>query len=218
MAFEREREEMVAEQLEARGIRDARVLDAMRRVPRHRFVPPELLGHAYDDTPLPIGEQQTISQPYIVALMSEALELPRRGRARARDRYRLGLPGGRAGRDGCAACSPIELLPGAGAPGPRRARGAGNRRPGAGGGRRRHAGLARTRARTTAIIVTAGAPRIPRPLLAQLAPAGCLVLPIGERDVQTLVRLRRGAQGLIEDYLGDCRFVKLHGAYGWDEH
>ena len=66
--------------------------------------------------------------------------------------------------------------------------------------------------------MTAGAPRIPRPLLAQLAPAGCLVLPIGERDVQTLVRLRRGAQGLIEDYLGDCRFVKLHGAYGWDEH
>src|SRR5262249_37691418 len=73
MAFEHEREQMVVRQLESRGIHDARVLDAMRRVPRHRFVPSELIAHAYEDTPLPIGEQQTISQPYIVALMSEAL-------------------------------------------------------------------------------------------------------------------------------------------------
>src|SRR5262249_61677566 len=68
------------------------------------------------------------------------------------------------------------------------------------------------------IMVTAGAPQIPRPLLTQLTPRGCLVLPIGEQDVQTLVRLRRGEQGLTEDYLGECRFVKLHGAYGWDQH
>ena len=75
MAFEREREDMVSRQLEARGIRDARVLDAMRRVPRERFVAAELAEHAHDDTPLPIGERQTISQPYMVALMSEALDL-----------------------------------------------------------------------------------------------------------------------------------------------
>ena len=68
------------------------------------------------------------------------------------------------------------------------------------------------------IVVTAGAPQIPRPLLEQLALGGCLVLPMGEEDVQTLVRLRRGPQGLTEEYLGDCRFVKLRGAYGWSEH
>jgi protein-L-isoaspartate(D-aspartate) O-methyltransferase len=66
--------------------------------------------------------------------------------------------------------------------------------------------------------VTAGAPIIPRPLVAQLAPHGCLVLPIGEPEVQTLVRIARGPDGsLVEEYLGSCRFVKLHGAYGWEE-
>jgi protein-L-isoaspartate(D-aspartate) O-methyltransferase len=216
VAFERERAEMVTEQLESRGIRDARVLDAMRRVPRHRFVPPELLGHAYDDTPLPIGEQQTISQPYIVALMSEALGLPAAGGRVLEIGTGSGYQAAVLAAMGAQVLS-VELLPVLA----RRARdvlaelgmedrvrvvdgdgtlGAPDSGPYDG------------------IIVTAGAPRIPRPLLAQLAPAGCLVLPIGERDVQTLVRLRRGAQGLIEDYLGECRFVKLHGAYGWDEH
>ena len=78
VAFEAERERMVAEQLEARGIEDARVLDAMRRVPRHLFVEPALQDRAYDDTPLPIGQHQTISQPYMVALMSATLD-PRPG-------------------------------------------------------------------------------------------------------------------------------------------
>ena len=67
------------------------------------------------------------------------------------------------------------------------------------------------------IVVTAGAPQIPRPLLEQLALGGRLVLPMGEEDLQTLVRLRRGPQGLVEEYLGECRFVKLRGAYGWSE-
>jgi len=215
LAFERERAEMVTEQLEARGIRDVRVLDAMRRVPRHRFVPPELLGHAYEDTPLPIGEQQTISQPYIVALMSEALGLPAAGGRVLEIGTGSGYQAAILAAMGAQVLS-VELLPALA----RRARdvlaelgmedqvrvvdgdgtlGAPDTGPYDG------------------IIVTAGAPRIPRPLLAQLAPVGCLVLPIGERDVQTLVRLLRGAQGLIEDYLGECRFVNLHGAYGWDE-
>ena len=68
-----------------------------------------------------------------------------------------------------------------------------------------------------AILVTAGAPQIPRPLLDQLAPQGRLVLPMGEDELQSLVRLRRGATGLVEEYLGECRFVKLRGRYGWDE-
>src|SRR5688500_6648343 len=74
-AFEAARARLVAVQLEGRGIRDARVLDAMRRVPRHRFVPPELAERAYADSPLPIGLEQTISQPYIVAYMTEAAEV-----------------------------------------------------------------------------------------------------------------------------------------------
>jgi protein-L-isoaspartate(D-aspartate) O-methyltransferase len=216
MAFEREREEMVAGQLVSRGIRDARVLDAMRHVPRHRFVPAELVAHAYDDTPLPIGERQTISQPYIVALMSEALELPdAEGRV-----LEIGTGSGYQAAIlatmGARVLS-VELVPALAV--------------------RARAVLAelelsdRVRvlggdgtlgvpddAPYDGIMVTAGAPQIPRPLLSQLAPGGSLVLPIGEQDVQTLVRLRRGEQGLVEDYLGECRFVKLHGAYGWDEH
>ena len=77
LGFERERERMVVEQLEARGIHDSAVLAAIRNVPRHRFVAPALCGRAYDDTPLPIGERQTISQPYMVALMTEAIGVHR---------------------------------------------------------------------------------------------------------------------------------------------
>jgi protein-L-isoaspartate(D-aspartate) O-methyltransferase len=216
MAFEQEREEMVAGQLAARGIRDARVLDAMRHVPRHRFVPPELVGHAYDDTPLPIGERQTISQPYIVALMSEALALPATGGRVLEIGTGSGYQAAVLATMGARVLS-VELVPALAA--------------------RARAVLAELelddRVRVVegdgtlgvpadapydGIIVTAGAPQIPRPLLSQLAPGGNLVLPIGEQDVQTLVRLRRAEQGLTEDYLGECRFVKLHGAYGWDDH
>jgi protein-L-isoaspartate(D-aspartate) O-methyltransferase len=215
MAFERERAEMVAGQLESRGIRDVRVLDAMRRVPRHRFVPPELVGHAYEDTPLPIGEQQTISQPYIVALMSEALCLPATGGRVLEIGTGSGYQAAVLASMGARVLS-VELLP----PLAQRARAVlaelgmedrvqvveGDGTLGVPDAGPYHG-----------IIVTAGAPQIPRPLLSQLTQEGRLVLPIGERDVQTLVRLRRGEQGLIEDYLGECRFVRLHGAYGWDE-
>jgi protein-L-isoaspartate(D-aspartate) O-methyltransferase len=215
MAFEREREEMVVRQLESRGIHDVRVLDAMRRVPRHRFVPLELIAHAYEDTPLPIGEQQTISQPYIVALMSEAMELGAGARV-----LEVGTGSGYQAAVlasmGAQVLS-IELLPSLAL----RARsvlaelGLDDRvrvLEGDGTLGAPDAGP------YDGIMVTAGAPQIPRPLLSQLTPRGCLVLPIGEQDVQTLVRLRRGEQGLTEDYLGECRFVKLHGAYGWDQH
>ena len=215
VAFERERGAMVAQQLEARGISDRRVLDAMREVPRHRFVPPELIAHAYEDTPLPIGERQTISQPYMVALMSEALALEG-------DCSRVLEIGTGSGYQTAVLATmgarviSIELLPALAL----RARGL-----------LAELGLAdRVRvlegdgtlgwpegAPYDRIIVTAGAPQIPRPLLAQLAPGGSLLLPIGEQDVQTLVRLRCGEKGLVEEYLGECRFVKLHGAHGWDQ-
>jgi protein-L-isoaspartate(D-aspartate) O-methyltransferase len=216
MAFEREREDMVARQIEGRGVRDVRVLGAMRCVPRHRFVSPDLIAHAYEDTPLPIGDQQTISQPYMVALMSEALALsggaPRVLEVGTGSGYQTAVLLAMG-----AQVTSIERV----APLALRARGLlaelgfGDRVQvieadgtlGWGPG-----------APYDGIIVTAGAPQIPRPLITQLAPGGSLVLPIGERDVQTLVRLRRGEQGLIENYLGECRFVKLHGAYGWEEH
>jgi len=216
MAFEHEREHMVAQQLEARGVRDPRVLDAMRRVPRHRFVPPELRDSAYEDTPLPIGERQTISQPYMVALMSEVLALSRPEPRVLEIGTGSGYQTAVLAEMGAHVVS-IERIPELAV----RARGLltelgyGDRvRVVVGDGT---LGWPED-APYDAIIVTAGAPQIPRPLVAQLAPDGCLVLPIGEHDVQTLVRLRRGEQGLIEHYFGDCRFVKLHGAYGWEDH
>jgi protein-L-isoaspartate(D-aspartate) O-methyltransferase len=216
MAFEREREDMVVRQLAARGVQDARVLDAMRRVPRHRFVPPELVAHAYEDTPLPIGEQQTISQPYMVALMSEALALsgpaPRVLEVGTGSGYQAAVLAAMG-----AHVVSIELLP------PLALRARGVLADLGFGDRVRVLEQDGTLgwpadAPYDGIIVTAGAPRIPRPLVDQLAPTGSLVLPIGDRSVQTLVRVRRGEHGLTEHYLGECRFVKLHGAYGWEEH
>ena len=215
MTFERERDEMVVRQLQARGIRDARVLEAMRQVPRHRFVDAALVEHAHDDSPLPIGEHQTISQPFMVALMSEALdlhgELPRVLEIGTGSGYQAAVLATMGAR-----VFTIERIPQLAA--------------------RARAVLAElgldqrvrvidgdgtlgwpAEAAYDGIVVTAGAPQIPRPLLEQLALGGCLVLPMGEEDVQTLVRLRRGPQGLTEEYFGDCRFVKLRGAYGWSE-
>jgi len=211
---ERARERMVAEQLEARGFHDPAVLAAMRRVPRHLFVEPALRERAYDDTPLPIGEQQTISQPYMVALMTEALEL--RGGERVLE---VGTGSGYQAAilaEMGAWVVTLERIPVLA----ERARGVlgplgyldrvqmerGDGTLGWAGG-----------APYDGIIVTAGAPCIPRPLVEQIAPAGRLVLPMGDDELQTLVRLRRGPNGLVEEYLGECRFVKLLGSYGWEE-
>ena len=215
MTFERERDEMVVRQLQARGIRDGRVLEAMRQVPRHRFVDAALVEHAHDDTPLPIGEHQTISQPFMVALMSETLELhgesPRVLEVGTGSGYQAAVLATMGAR-----VFTIERIPQLAA----RARavlaelGLDQRvRVIEGDGTLGWA----AEAPYDGIVVAAGAPQIPRPLLEQLALGGCLVLPMGEEDVQTLVRLRRGPQGLTEEYLGDCRFVKLRGAYGWSE-
>ena len=212
--FERERFRMVETQLEARGIQDAAVLEAMRRVPRHLFVDPSLQERAYEDTPLPIGERQTISQPYMVAIMSEALDLRAGERvlevgtgsgyqtavlaelgARVVSLERIPVLAERAQRLlhllGYDDRVQVEVVDGT-------------------------LGWA-PRAPYDGIVVTAGAPQIPRPLVEQLAPEGRLVLPMGEDEVQTLVRIRRGPRGLEEEYLGECRFVKLLGSYGWED-
>jgi protein-L-isoaspartate(D-aspartate) O-methyltransferase len=206
VAFERERAEMVTEQLESRGIRDARVLDAMRRVPRHRFVPPELLGHAYDDTPLPIGEQQTISQPYIVALMSEALGLPAAGgrvleigtgsgyqaavlSLLAREVYSIEIFADLAERAAARleelGYSNVQVLVGDGS------RGWPERAP------------------FDRVLSTAATPKVPASWLQQLADGGLLVAPVGGEGRQRLLRFRkRGGRTTMED-LGWVAFVPL---------
>ncbi len=213
--YESDRHRMVAAQLAARGIEDARVLEAMRRVPRQAFVPAELQSRAYDDAPLPIGAHQTISQPYMVALMTEALELSDAGErvlevgtgsgyqsavlaelgARVLSLERIPELASRArdvlGRLGYLDRVTVEVADGT-------------------------LGW-RADAPWDAILVTAGAPQIPRPLVEQLRVGGRLVLPMGEEELQTLVRIRRGPDGIAEEYLGECRFVKLLGSQGWEE-
>lgn len=211
MNFARARERMVEQQLVNRGINDLRVLAAVSKVERHRFVAEALQARAYDDKPLPIGERQTISQPYMVGLMTEALEL--------RDGARVLEVGTGCGyqtavlAELAATVYTIERL----APLASMARqtldasGYTNVVSRVGDGTLGWP----DEAPFDAIIVTAGTPRVPRPLVAQLGLGGHLVFPIGEEELQTLVRIRKEEEGLHEEYFGDCRFVKLVGRYGW---
>ncbi len=205
------RARMVQTQLLARGIRNPRVLAAMGKVPRHLFVEEALQGQAYGDFPLPIGEQQTISQPYIVALMTEALEL-----AGTEKVLEIGTGSGYQAAILAELADRVFSI-------------------------ERLATLA-TRARKIlvelryfnvqikvadgtlgwpdeapfdAIIVTAGSPGVPRPLVDQLAEGGRLVIPVGNEYSQNLTRVTKTAQGLDYDYYGGCRFVRLVGSYGW---
>lgn len=213
MEFAAARRRMVQQQLVARGIRDGRVLEAMETVPRHRFVPPGLEERAYDDLALPIGHGQTISQPFMVARMTEALGL--RGGERVLEvGTGSGYQAAVLGSLGARVWS-VEIV----APLAERAR---ETLRAVGLGERVHVEFGDgtlggpAGALYDAILVTAGAPGIPRPLLRQLADGAPLVLPMGEADLQGLVRIRRGPAGLVEEYLGACRFVRLHGAYGWE--
>ena len=210
--YARERDRMVEEQLASRGVTDARVLAAIRRVPRHRFVQEALRERAYGDHPLPIGEEQTISQPFIVGLMSALLELTGRekvleiGTGSGYQTAVLGLLARRV-------CS-IERLP-------------------------RLAERARTtlealgvdnvwvrvgngalgwpdQAPFDRILVAAGGPAIPPPLVAQLAEGGRMVLPVGGTDDQVLTLVERVGGEVRTRTCGECKFVKLVGKYAWD--
>jgi protein-L-isoaspartate(D-aspartate) O-methyltransferase len=199
---------MVAEQLAARDISDERVLDAMRRVPRHEFVPDQLAGRAYDDHPLPIGHDVTISQPYIVALMTQALRL------RPDDRVlEIGTGSGYAAAvlaEIAADVTTIECIEPLVEPARARLAPYGDRvRVIAGDGSLGY----EPDAPYDAIVVTAAAPEIPRPLLDQLAPGGRLVMPVG-RGVEQLVRVTRTEHGDEHEALLPVRFVPLTGRYG----
>jgi protein-L-isoaspartate(D-aspartate) O-methyltransferase len=205
-AHRKARELMVKQQIAARGVRDQRVLEAMRNVPRHLFVPPAMQPYAYRDSPLPIGYEQTISQPYIVAFMTEALRL------KPEDRV---LEVGTGSGYQAAVLSKlvrqvysIEIVEPLATEAAERLRRLGYTnvtvRPGDG-----YRGWPEG-APFEAIMVTAAPDHIPKPLLEQLAPGGRLILPVGEH-FQTLARIRRTAKGFKQENLLPVRFVPMTG-------
>ena len=213
IAYRQARERMIQEQLVSRGINDPRVLRAMAKVPRHLFLESELWDQAYKDHPLPIGADQTISQPYMVALMAQALEL--KGAERMLE---VGTGSGYAAAvlsELCAEVFTVEaveelalkartLLSSLGYRNVSVLVGDGTL------GWEEHAPY-------DAVIISAAAPCIPRPLLEQLKTPGYLVFPMGEKELQTLVRIRKDKAGIREEYFGECQFVKLRGRYGWED-
>jgi protein-L-isoaspartate(D-aspartate) O-methyltransferase len=209
-----QREHMVERHLLARGIRDAAVLESMREVPREEFVPHDLVEYAYQDSPLPIDEQQTISQPYIVALMAEALQLGPEDRV-----LEVGAGSGYAAAVLSRVAAEVYTI-------------------------EWHESLANSAAERCrrldysnvhvrhgdgtlgwpdeapfdAIAVAAGGPDVPGSLLDQLAVGGRLVIPVGPTPrLQTLLRIRREPEGFVREDLGPVAFVPLVGAEGWSE-
>jgi protein-L-isoaspartate(D-aspartate) O-methyltransferase len=211
--YNRKREEMVRSQIEARGIRDPRVLSAFRMVPRHLFVSEALREQAYGDYPLPIGEQQTISQPYIVAEMTQALELKKDDRV-----LEIGTGSGYQAAVLAQIVYRVYTVE-----------------------RRRslymqarslfdklnYHNIVTKYADGTkgwqeespfdAIVVTAGAPELPELLIHQLTKGGRLVVPVGNQHTQELIKIYRDREKIQQTNLGGCRFVKLVGEHGWKE-
>jgi len=204
---------MVATQIAARGVKDVRVLQALRDVPRHLFVPPHLRDDAYDDRPLPIGEGQTISQPYIVASMTELLDVQPPHRvldigtgsgyqaailarlAQAVVTIERHAPLAERARDIFAALDirNVDVIVGDGSDG--------------------HAPLAPY----DRILVAAGAPRVPEALKAQLAEGGRLVIPVGPSGFQRLTLIERAGNAFTETAGEGCVFVPLVGRSAWPD-
>jgi protein-L-isoaspartate(D-aspartate) O-methyltransferase len=206
------RAQMVRQQIEARGVKDPAVLAALRMVPRHRFVPPALAAEAYADEPLPIGEGQTISQPYIVALMTELLQVAPGERV-----LEIGTGSGYQAAvlaELGAEVYSIEIVEGLGRQAAARLAALGYERVHLriGDGYRGWP----ERAPFAGILVTAAPDHIPRPLLEQLAPGGRLVIPVGEGIQQLEVHRRRpqdGPEGPIyeRETVLPVRFVPMTG-------
>jgi protein-L-isoaspartate(D-aspartate) O-methyltransferase len=204
---------MIEEQLAARGIRDARVLDAMRRVPRHRFVPPDQQRLAYADRALPIAEDQTISQPFMVATMTEALRV-------GPEAFVLEVGTGSGYQAAVlsllvAEVVSIERRPdlAAAAAANLAALGYHNVRVIVGDGTLGAPALAPF----DGILVTAGAPRVPPALAGQLRDHGRLVIPVGPPAHQELAVITRDGDQYDEVRGEPCVFVPLIGAAGWPE-
>ena len=210
--FPKARLKMVEEQIASRGVSDAKLIAAMKKIPRHLFVEEALQNQAYSDHPLPIGEKQTISQPYMVALMTEALLLTGKEKV-------LEIGTGSGYQTAILAelsekVFSIERI-----------------RPLALRARKLLYELGYFNVEIKifdgtfgwmeespfdAMIVTAGSPDIPQPLIDQLVIGGRLVIPVGDAFVQDLFRVTKIEEGIKKEDLGGCRFVKLIGKYGWE--
>ncbi len=211
--YEQARREMVDTQIRKRHVTNSRVLECMERVPRHEFVPAEFRARAYEDAPLPIGEGQTISQPYIVAAMTAALGL--QGNERV-----LEIGTGFGYQAAVLACLAREVFsvefraPLATQAAERLSRlGYTNVHVHSGDGT---LGLPEF-APYDAILVAAAAPSVPAPLLAQLADGGRMVVPVGGVENQDLRLIERNQDTFRTTMLEPCRFVPLLGAHGWKE-
>ncbi len=205
------RKKMVKNQLQARGITDPLVLNAMETVPRHLFVSEALADQAYGDFPLPIGERQTISQPIIVAEMTQALQLSKNDRV-----LEIGTGSGYQAAVLSKIVSRVYTI------------------------ERIHSLLINARklfdelhyfniitkysdgtcgwrdqSPFDAIIITAGAPKIPKIIVDQLADGGRMVMPVGSQHLQELILIQKDQNGISQTNLGGCRFVKLVGEHGW---
>lgn len=209
--YERQREEMVKHQIESRGITDRNVLEAMRSVPRHLFVSEALREQAYGDYPLPIGEQQTISQPYIVAEMTQALEVQKDDRV-----LEIGTGSGYQAAILAEIAYRVYTI--------ERIRSLYIQARNLLDTLHYHNILMRCSDGTAgwpdegpfdAIIVTAGAPEVPEKLIAQLVEGGRMVVPVGNQHSQDLIKITKDKKGYHKTNLGGCRFVKLIGAHGW---
>ena len=203
--------QMIETQLLGRGLRDARVLNAMRRVPRHLFVPDSQRPRAYEDRSLAIGLDQTISQPYIVGVMLEALSLQG-----AEAVLEIGTGSGYEAAilsRLCARVDTLEIIPELAAQAQERLERLGvdnvhlHVADGSGGWP--------PQAPYDAILVSAGAPQLPPALLEQLKPEGRLVAPLGSRSCQILTLLRKRGPEIVQKSLGECLFVPLQGPFGW---
>src|SRR4030043_1916282 len=209
--FPKARLRMVEEQVLSRGIKDPRLIAAMKKVPRHLFIEEALQSQAYNDHPLPIGEKQTISQPYMVALMTEALELSGREKVLeigAGSGYQTAILAEMAGegfsveRIRSLAIKARKLLYDLGYFNVEIKIFDGTY------------GWAE-KGTLDAVVVTAGSPDISQPFYDQLSMGGRLVIPVGNSDIQDLFRITKTEEGMKKENLGGCRFVKLIGRYGW---
>jgi len=211
--FTLSRERMVKHQLIARGIKDERVLRAMGKIPRHLFIQDALYGEAYNDHPVPIGEKQTISQPYMVALMTESLEL--KG---YENTLEIGTGSGYQTAILAELSSRVYTIE--------------RIKSLLGNARKVLFQLGydnilfkvsdgtlgwKEYAPFDAIMVTAGAPYVTKPLIDQLADNGRMIIPVGDRYSQELIKVIRKGKNIEQKNLGGCRFVNLIGAHSWSD-
>jgi protein-L-isoaspartate(D-aspartate) O-methyltransferase len=209
--FKELRDFMVKTQLIPRGIKDERVLNAMKKVPRHLFIDESMQHKAYDDMALPIGEGQTISQPYMVAVMTQLLEL--KGNEKVLE---IGTGSGYQAAilaELAEEVYSVERVTALAIKAEERFHSLGYNNI-----------LVKTGDGTLGwpeeapfdrIIITAGTPKIPEPLIEQLSEKGVIIAPVGERFSQQLLKVRKSKGKLLEDYHTPCVFVPLIGEYGW---